>query len=124
MRGDRETARIKTIQSRCADVQILFPRRLVVVHQKNTALPIDAAIGTVDEVVCGMVRVGCPQPLQNGVTHIRFVVPVGIFEEQQVGAGRDKHAAAPELKAQRIVDVSKDLTLVGFSVICPYPQRS
>ncbi len=86
MRSDHKRAWIETVHSRGTDVEVLFPGRLVVMNQKDTALPVDAPVRSHDQVVCGMMRVGRPQSLQNGITHIRLVVAVGILEEQQVRA--------------------------------------
>ena len=84
--------------------------------QKNTALPVNSAVRSVDQIVSGMVRVGSSQSLQKGITDVGFVVAVGVFQEQQVRAGGDNNTTAPEFKAERIVNVSENLAMVGDPV--------
>ena len=63
-----------------------------------------------------MVRVRRPQALQDRVANIGLVVAVGVFQKQQVGTGSHQHTTAPKLESQRVVNVRKDLSLVGNTV--------
>ena len=82
-RRDGERPWVEPIHAGPAGVQVLFPRRFVVMDQKDTALPVNTAVRSIDQVVGCMVGVRGSQPLQNGIPHVRFSITVGIFQKQQ-----------------------------------------
>ena len=116
VRRDREPPRVEAIHAGRADREVLGPRRLVVVDEEDAALPVDAAVRAVDQVVGRMVRVGGVEPLEQDRAHVGPVVAVGVLEVEQVGPGGDDHAAAPELEAERVVHVREDDPFVGPAV--------
>jgi phosphopantothenate synthetase len=76
---------------------------LVIVLHEDAALPVDAAIGAVDQVVRAVMRVGEEsKALQHDRAHVGDIVAVGVLEEEDVGLRGDDDAAIPELKAERI----------------------
>ena len=89
----------------------------MVVHQKDAALPVDAAIGAVDQVVGSMVRIGGAQPLQDRVADVGHIIAIGVLQKPQIRAGRHEHAVVPKLKAEGVVHVCEDLANVGLAVV-------
>ena len=116
MGRDREAPRVKAIHPGGTDVEVRHPGRLMVVHQEDAALPIDAAVGTVDQIVRGVVGVLGTEALEQDRADVGLVVAVGVLEIQEIGARGDDHALAPELEPERIVDVGEDDPLVGPAV--------
>ena len=99
---DREPSRIEAVHGRCGRLQRRPPRVLVVVNHEDTALPINPTIGSVDEVVSTVVRIGRVEPLQENRPFVGDVVAIGVFEEHQFGLEGDDYSTIPELEAKRI----------------------
>ncbi len=116
MRSDRKRPRVESVHARRPDVQVLFPRRFMVVHEKNPALPIDPAVGSVDQIVRGMVRIRSAQTLQQRIADVGLVIPVGVLQEQQIRSRSDDHTAAPKFESERVVDVGKDFSHIRPTV--------
>ena len=112
-----ETARIEAIHGTRAGLQRRTPRMLVIVHHEDTALPVDAAIGAVDEIVRAVMRVGEIDALQHDRAHIGHVVAIGVFEEDDVRGAGDDDAAIPELKAERILHAGELRHAVALAVL-------
>lgn len=88
----------------------------MVVHQENATLPINAPVGTEDQVVRGMMGVGRAESLQDRIPEIGLVVSIGVLQEKQIRTRRHQHTVVPELKAERVVDMREDLANVGRTV--------
>ena len=58
----------------------------MVVDQEDAALPVDAPVRAEDQIVGRMMGVGGAQALQEYGTDIRDIIPIGVFQEQQIGA--------------------------------------
>ncbi len=56
----------------------------MVVDEENSALPIDAAIGSVDQVVGRMMGVGSAKALQQHDANVGHIVAVGILQKQEI----------------------------------------
>ncbi len=86
-------------------------------HEEDAALPVDAAVGAVDQVVGGVMRVLGAEALQQDGADVGLVVAVGVREMVEVGARGDDHPLPPELEPERVVDGGEDGPLVGLPVV-------
>ena len=114
---DGVPTRIEPIHRRGGRLQRWPPRMLVVVDHEDAALPIDSAVGTIDQIVRTVVRVGRVKPLEQDSPHVGHIVAVGVFEEQQFGLTSDDHAAVPELEAERVLHLRKLGDAIGDAVV-------
>ena len=84
-------------------------------------MPINPAVRTENQVVGGVVGVGGPETLEDGVALVGFVVPVVVPQENEVRVPGDQHAPVPEFKTKRAMDPGELDHAVGFAV--PVPTR-
>ena len=90
---------------------------LDVVVQKNSALPVEGTIGTVVEIVGGVVSVGGSDAVDQDFAVIGDVVTVGVLEENDVGLAGDQDSAVPEFEGERTVDFCELGDAVGVAIL-------
>ncbi len=90
---------------------------LVIVHQEDAGLPVNGAVRSHDEIVRRMVGVSGAESLKNDGFLIGFVVTVGVFQKDEVGAFCDKDTTVPKLKSEWVVHLGE----LDDSVSLPVP---
>ena len=89
---------------------------LVIMLQKDSALPINTTIWAKDQAVGGMVGIGSSEALKDNEAFVRLVVSVRISEEEQVRSRRDQNATIPKLETKGVVYFGEFDHSVGFAV--------
>ena len=110
-------AGIEAIHARGGGVEGWSPGMFEGVLEEDAALPVDGAIGAVDEVIGGVMGIGGVDSLEEDDADIGDVIAVGVFEEEDIGLGGDDDAPVPEFEAEGVLDFREFGGFVGDAVL-------
>jgi hypothetical protein len=116
MQGDGVSPWIETVHSRGSSGEGGSPGVLVVVLQKDSALPINSSVRSEDEVVGCVVRIGSPESLEDDEALICLVVAVRIPQEEQIRPTGYEDSSVPKLKAEGVVHLGELDGPIGFAI--------
>jgi hypothetical protein len=96
---------------------------LMIVLHEDAALPIDATIGTIDQVVSAVVSVRGIEPRKHDGLGIGAVITVSVFDVEEFGLSGDEDSVVPELEAERVLRLGENLGTLGFAIAIVFEDQ-
>ncbi len=116
VQGNGVTTRVEAVHGGGSSCQGGAPRMLVVMLKEDSALPVNAAARSENQVVGRVVGIRGSQTVKNDIALVRLVVPVIVTEKKQIWPRGHQNPTIPKFKAQGIMNLGKLDHTIRFSI--------